>query len=67
MAKKTDSKTVASKQDYEMEYVCSVWYSADGKHLKIAVLRDVVKKTGKSRRCINAVLRYLGYQYSTKK
>ncbi len=54
--KSTDGKTIASKQDYEMEYVCSVWYDENEKHLSMSVLKGIVKKIGKSRRAVNAVL-----------
>jgi hypothetical protein len=64
---KQDQKLVASKQNYELEYLCRVWIGKDGKHLKISTAKDVVKKIGRSRRAVNVVLRYLGFTYNPRK
>jgi len=66
MSKKQDQKEIASKQQYELSYITSTWY-LDGKRLSASVLKDVIKRTGKSRRAVYAVLRYLGYAFKAKK
>jgi len=63
---KQDLKEV-SKQSHELKYICGVWYDLSGKHLHISVLRDVIKKVGKSRRRIYAVLTYLNYRFDPRK
>lgn len=65
--KKNDPKVIASKQDYEMQYICKVWFDANMKHLPVGVLKNVVSKIGKSRRNVYAVLRYLGYHFDPRK
>lgn len=65
--KSIDSKLIAKSQTHETKYVSSVWHSLDGKHLPMSVLKDVVKRVGKSRRKVYAVLTYLGYVYKPKK
>lgn len=65
--KKKDTKLIASKQKYEMDYICKVWYDTNGKRLPVHILRDVVSKIGRSRRRVYAVLRYLGYHYDPRK
>ena len=65
--KKVDPKVIASKQKYEIDYLCSCWKSPDGKNLKAQEAKYIISKVGKSRRVFNGVLRYLGYTYSTKK
>jgi hypothetical protein len=65
--KKVDQKLIASKQDHELRYICSVWYGESGKHLSMEVLKVVVKKIGRSRRAVYAVLKYLGYSYRQPK
>lgn len=65
--KKVDPKVIASKQKYELEYLCSTWKSPDGRNLRIAEAKHILSKVGKSRRIVNGVLRYLGYTYYPKK
>lgn len=62
-----DQKLVASKQQSEMEYMCKVWKSEDGKHLPMFILKEVVKKIGRSRRAVYVVLRFLGYTFDPRK
>ena len=63
---KQDQKEIASKQQHELSYIVSTWY-LDGKRLPVKVLKDVIKRTGKSRRAVYAVLRYLGYSFKAIK
>lgn len=65
--KKNDPKEIAAKQKHELDYICGTWYDASNKHLKIAVLKNVVSKIGRSRRNVYAVLRYLGYHFDPRK
>jgi transposase len=65
--KKVDQKLIASNQAYELKYICSVWFGEEGKHLSMDVLKVVVKKIGRSRRAVYAVLKYLGYSYRQPK
>lgn len=71
--KNNDAKSVASKESWEISYICSVFKGADGKHLKSAVLKSVMANLGKngkpsrSRRNIYVGLRAMGYVYSQKK
>lgn len=62
-----DKKLIASKQDYELTYICKVWFDGNMKHLPMGVLKNVVSKIGKSRRNVYAVLRYLGYHFDPRK
>lgn len=64
---KIDQKLIASKQDYELTYICKVWFDANMKHLPMGVLKNVVSKIGRSRRSVYAVLKYLGYHYDPRK
>ena len=64
--KSIDQKTIAKKQSWEIRYVCDTWFSADGKKVSKDVVNSVVKKIGRSRRAVYAVLRYLGYTYKAK-
>ena len=72
-SKNNDAKSVASKESWEIRYICSVFKGADGKHLKSAVLKSVMANLGKngkpsrSRRNIYVGLRAMGYVYSPKK
>jgi len=66
MSKKQDQKEIASKQNHEIQYITSTWF-LDGKRLTASVLKDVIKRTGKSRRSVYVVLRYLGYAFKAKK
>lgn len=65
--KKVDPKVIATKQDYELSYICKTWGDKNGKHLKVGTLKDIISKLGHSRRRINAVLIYLGYSYKPRK
>jgi len=67
MAKKQDQKLISSKQDYELEYICGVWYDKGMKHLPMKVLKEIVKKIGRSRIRVYAVLNYLGYHFDPRK
>lgn len=69
----TDAKSVASKQNHELKYICSVFKDASGQYLKKDALKQVMTNLGKkgkpsrSRRMIYIGLRAMGYVYFKKK
>ena len=66
-SKNQDAKTIASKQEHEMDYLTRTWKDTNGKSIKLSVLKDIVKKVGRSRRRVNSVLTYLGYKFTPVK
>ena len=72
-SKNNDAKSVASKESWEISYICSVFKDVDGRHLKSSVLKSVMANLGKngkpsrSRRNIYVGLIAMGYVYFPKK
>lgn len=63
---KQDRKEV-SKETHELNYICGTWYDLLGNHLDKKVLKDVIKKVGKSRVRVYSVLKYLNYHFDPRK
>lgn len=60
MAKKQDPKEVSLKQKYEAYYIAATYF------IPLKIVREVIKKVGKSRRKIYAELRLQGYIINKK-
>jgi hypothetical protein len=74
----TDAKEVASKQQHEIKYICSVFTTTNAVnsklvHLSSKDLRNVMRNLGtkahpcRSRRKIYIALKGMGYTYTPKK
>lgn len=62
-----DAKQVSKTQSHEVRVLTDHWFDKNGNKVSKDTVIDIIKKIGKSRRAIYAVLRYLDFRYVQKK